>query len=696
MPYATGTTSTASGLFNAINTFLVSDCGWNLHDNIATASGIRNIYYSAGSSGQEHIYVGFEYGLKDYDANPGHYYWQNQEYPGAHFAHINTTVMQYWNASTNTATSEQTGRTGPWLLHLPSNNATTTLSLSLYYGSHRNNSLYPTSWTDSHATAYHTTQYGDVVSFGPLRYLYGTAQDGTETLRRYDFQYDVVTSLATGLGNGYRVLGATKADGSPCLYLIRVTGTIASPWRRRNLDGSTDTPLANPPAGGSTSYDKACMVWDGKNYIYMSGDEDLTTFYRYDISADSWSTMTALPAAPGTNNSGAYFAYIPKDSSVGIANSWTSDRIYFKRTTAVNTYYYTVNTNTWSASIGTGSTYAGGSGGYAASSLIWNGRDYIYGASNGYAGNYFRSLNLTSEVWTAIDNLPTAGGYYGGSLLVPDELQNQITIDTNGTTYWLFGDLDHLVCVTKDSDNIYRCSYVGIIDSFYSTQRVTTTALASAGTNVSISVSGVFDQLQLNQPLYIYSPSDGGYAESFNYSSSGVNTIVAGQLTHSYSAGSVIGVDPQPVVLLCNNYDAVFLLHGPDSPGVWTNTDNTWGMNLMQNLIPTTLPLLNSSLPGVRGHYQLWPITVGMFNSTVGGTMTPVNALNRFLQWDSQTPPNEARGQLIGMYCVPTKTAPSPVSEDEIQIGNNTFKVFKCDNLFNSNYWNVSIAVGPM
>jgi hypothetical protein len=104
--------------------------------------------------------------------------------------------------------------------------------------------------------------------------------------------------------------------------------------------------------------------------------------------------------------------------------------------------------------------------------------------------------------------------------------------------------------------------------------------------------------------------------------------------------------------------------------------------------------MVGPTLPGRRGHYQLWPITVGMWNSAVGRN-APTNSINRFLQHNSMTPPNEARGQLIGMYCVATQTAPNPVSEDEIRVGNDTYMVFKCANLFDSTYWNLSIAVGP-
>jgi hypothetical protein len=146
--------------------------------------------------------------------------------------------------------------------------------------------------------------------------------------------------------------------------------------------------------------------------------------------------------------------------------------------------------------------------------------------------------------------------------------------------------------------------------------------------------------------------------------------------------------------MLCNGFDAVFPVHTTDGPGAFGATNNNLGVNALQNLIPTIGQLTGASLPGRRGHYQLWPISIGMWNS-VTGTGVPYNTLQRISSWNNQTAPIEARGQLIGMYCVRSASAPDPVPEDEIKVGNDTYMVFKCANLFDSTYWNLSIAVGP-
>lgn len=683
MPYTTGVTATASGLLTAINSFLVSQCNWNLHDTVATGD---NVYFSTGSSGMERIYARLRTGIKDYNSSPDNHYWQNQEYPGARFQHINVSTMQHWDASSNTATAEQTGRIGPWLFHYPSSGSDSAFN-SVYYAPHKDGVSFP-AWQDSHQAFYTHYAFGSSsMHHGGTRHVWQTSNSGGEPLRRFDLVYRNQVDLAS-LGNNFKPCPGVKPDGTPCIYLIRTQTALTNPWRRRNIDGTGDTALANPPAGGGIAYDNASIVWDGKDYIYINQGEGSTGFYRYTISTDTWSTMATMPAASGTDHTGQCLAYIPKNSSVGVANGWANDRIYYKRATAVNTYYYDVGTNTWSASIGTGSTYSMSGGG---SSITWNGGTYIYGT----AGNVstFRALNLGTNVWTAIDSLVTFGSY-GDRLIIPDTLHNQITVDTNGSTYWLFGDVDRLIVITKDSVNIYRCYYVGIFDSYYPTQRVTTTGNVSAGTSVNITVSGQFDQFQLGQPLYIVDPSLNGKAQRFTYSSSGVNTIVAGSLNQTYTAGSIIGVDPQPVVMLANEWDAVFPLHTSDGPGAYNATNNNLSMSAMQNLIPTINQLAQSSLPGRRGHYQLWPISIGMWTSATG-TNVPYNTLQRISAWNSQIAPIEARGQLIGMYCIKSASAPDPVSEDEIRVGNDTYMVFKCANLFDSTYWNLNIAVGP-
>jgi hypothetical protein len=595
--------------------------------------------------------------------------------------------MQHWNAGTNTATAEQTGRIGPWLFFLPGSVSTDpTTTDTAYFAPHKYGNSFPV-WTDAQTNFYVFGSRGcSALYMGHNRFIYGTADLSSQSLVRSDWIYGNVDILVSSIGGNDRPCAGVKPDGTPCIYLVPTDAAKTSPWRRIDLDGTNNTALANPPAGGSTFYDMAGICWDGKDSIYMFQDEDLTGFYRYTISTDTWTTLAVLPGNSTAAACDNYITYIPKTSAVGIANSWTSDRIYYKRGTTVNTYYYTVNSDTWSASIGTGSTFATGS------NPVWAGGNYIY-AQGAFNAATFRALNLNTDVWSAIDTLPTTSTY-ASKTIITDSLQNQITVDTAGTTYWLFGDLDKFIAVTKDSSSIYRCFYAGILDSYYSTQRVTTTASASAGTNVSISVSGLFDQFELNQPLYIVDPSSGGKAQRFTYSSSGVNTIVAGSLNQTYTTGSVIGVDPQPVIMLCNNFDAVFPVHGTDGPGAYQATNNSHDFNVLQNLIPTSNSLVDATLPSRRGHYQLWPISVGMWTSQEN-VQSKTNSLQRMTGWNGNTSPLEARGQLSGMYCVKSATGPNPVSEDEIRIGTDTYIVFKCANLFDSTYWNLSLAIGP-
>lgn len=683
MPFRTGPVTTSSGLLSEINSFLVSECDWILHDDI---SGDEKVYSSIGSSGMERIYAHLSLNLKDRNCPPQIAYWQNQEFPGAHHQHINVRMSQYWNSSTHVGTSEHQGKTSPWLLYWPSN-ASGTTTLNSYFVSHRNSNTFP-AWITTHLPISSIAYGGQDGSYdGRSRFFYHTNQ-GTAVMRM-DLIYKNYSNLITSFGAGWRPMVGTTTTGVSCIYFLRGGGAIANPWVRYNIDGTGYTVLANPPAGGGIGYDHASLTSDGADFIYITQGETSTGFYQYQISTNTWTTKAVLPITGNTDYGQNNLVYIPKTSAVGIANSWTNDRIYWKtQNTGYNTiYYYSVGSDTWTSATQSGATWSVGAYGPW---LIWNGQDYLYGAAG--STSTFRAFHLGTGVWSAMDNLPEWGSY-GGSMNVLDAYQNSISVDTSGSTYWLFGNSDRLICVIKNADATYCIYYFGIIDSYYSTQRVITTATATAGTDIVISVSGLYDQLELGQPLYIIDPSSDGKAQRFNYTASGTNTITAGSLNQTYTAGSIIGIDPQPVVSLANNWDSVFVLHGPDGPGAYGATNNPANMNQMQNLVPTSL-LCDPSLPGRRGHYQLWPVSVAMWTS-IENSRNPVNALERFFSWNGQTAPKEARGQMIGMYCVKTATSPSPLSEDEIRVGADTYIVFKCTNLFDSSYIDLSLAIGP-
>jgi len=104
------------------------------------------------------------------------------------------------------------------------------------------------------------------------------------------------------------------------------------------------------------------------NALYLIGN-NLTTWYKFSVSGNSWTTITpALPAGAGA----------------GCHLQWTwgynTDRLYYFRGTATGAlYYFTLSTTTWSADIGyvpktetftTGTCYC-----YDASKRVYIGKD---------------------------------------------------------------------------------------------------------------------------------------------------------------------------------------------------------------------------------------------------------------------------------------------------------------------------------
>lgn len=117
-------------------------------------------------------------------------------------------------------------------------------------------------------------------------------------------------------------------------YYNTATNTWTSCAAPSGLSGQwgTDAYLSHPCTTYNTN--------GNDDYIYLIGNNS-TTWYRYSVSGNSWTTMSpALPAAAGA----------------GCALIWTwgynTDRLYYLRASGTNAlYYFTISTATWSSAI---------------------------------------------------------------------------------------------------------------------------------------------------------------------------------------------------------------------------------------------------------------------------------------------------------------------------------------------------------
>lgn len=125
-----------------------------------------------------------------------------------------------------------------------------------------------------------------------------------------------------------------------------VSGTGAGQVRTISANGATQLEVSvawatNPDA---TS---AYVIEGNDRFLYLTGN-GATTFYRYDISANTWSTLAARGTAPGTGMGAAWISGSP-------AAAWTNEsaivngrRIYsFRGGGGGSVDYYDIPSNTW-------------------------------------------------------------------------------------------------------------------------------------------------------------------------------------------------------------------------------------------------------------------------------------------------------------------------------------------------------------
>ena len=168
--------------------------------------------------------------------------------------------------------------------------------------------------------------------------VYALAGNNSNQFLRYDPADDTWTLLANAPGAVGRS-GTLSSDGQ-LLYALR-GGNTADFWR---YDPNTDAWTSLEPAplnlGGSgtspTLGGGAMAYYSGSMYV-LRGD-GTTTFWRYDISGDFWTTLTA---------GGAPMAQAPGPVSQGAAMVFRSVRFYTMLGNGRGFYRYNIAENDW-------------------------------------------------------------------------------------------------------------------------------------------------------------------------------------------------------------------------------------------------------------------------------------------------------------------------------------------------------------
>jgi len=172
------------------------------------------------------------------------------------------------------------------------------------------------------------------------------------------------------------------------MYVSQGGGTT---FYKYSISANSWTPLATIPASISWG---SMMIRNGSDdSIYMLQGGGGTGFFKYSISANSW---TALTVTPGAIDKGAYMLRNAGD-----------DNVYTMAGNGTGFYKYSVTANTWATM-----AVLPGSASYGAMMIRNGSEDYIYAALS--TGTGFYRFSISAGTWTSLTAMPTT--FYGGQI----------------------------------------------------------------------------------------------------------------------------------------------------------------------------------------------------------------------------------------------------------------------------------------
>ncbi|KSV17889.1 hypothetical protein CY91_03965 [Dehalococcoides mccartyi] len=245
--------------------------------------------------------------------------------------------------------------------------------------------------------------YGGSLRWDNGSYLFAF-QGGTTNAWRYNIDGNTwaltISQVKVGVTNYPVTTGGTYAsDGSRYQYAFQGGSNTFLRY-----DSTTDvwSILANAPG---TASDGSALVYvnQGTGYIYAFRGGNTTTFWRYDILANTWSTT--LAAAPFGVNNGASMVWTGGNDLFAVFGNSKA----FRR--------YNIPSDTWLKTNALGSNLPNSrSNILSGGCLAWDRNNYIYALNGGTIG--FQRYSISGNAWTNMANAPSAIGT-GGSLSYP-------------------------------------------------------------------------------------------------------------------------------------------------------------------------------------------------------------------------------------------------------------------------------------
>jgi hypothetical protein len=457
------------------------------------------------------------------------------------------------------------------------------------------------------------------------------------------------------------------------LVFVTNTGTtLANQWLRYDIEANTWSTMAAPTwtASGTTA---ACAVWDGADTIYVHHGNGTTEFAKYSISGNSWTNLTASPVArssafaPSSSGSNTNMVYLPN----GTVNGVTEDVIYMPlASTGTVIYRYDVTANAWRSTSGTGALTSQQTIS-SSFTLLWDRSDnkLIHHVGGTAPGQWFMSSPAVDpNVWTTVGSVQSAIRAYNGSVIVnhiPCKVRSHASQTTN---YWFLGDADAVTAVVKINTATphYYWMTFGRFSGSNRTDIMTATAPINPGGRVTVTVDDT-SKYAAGEPILLWNPTNGNIERALIFDITGATTFRA-NIAGTYPTGTRIGIDPTQWFAGGNGFALC-----PTDPMGFGN-DNESAQYVLEPL-PDARATKRSS-PGAGGLYQ--PVPISLFND------------------DETTAKYQTRGFIKNTFALSTGPYPALQSEEIVIINSKQYIFFEDTETKRYNVDTRGVLIGPI
>lgn len=667
MAYTTGTVLSLSECYDALISFMTAN-GWSLYDNIPISGSRDKILYSGGTDGKLNMYYRIS---SNVIGNPF-------KDPGdAHikFPYIFVRGYHNWNATSHSGSGEY-GVWGPmiWAGQQYSNSAQHVLYRFERGDGTLASPLNPTSY------AYTFTSNGCAVSHDGRRKMWSGNANGVQY---FDVTSPESRTFTAGAGNTQPNGVALVKDPTTDREYAFVMDAGNSNFYRFDVDSQTFSNVA-PPPWGLVSSGTSFMLWDGADFIYVMRGTATTSWAKYSISGNNWTSLAVTPvAAPahseGASTSNQRMVYVP-NSVTGIGE----DVIYAAiADTGTVIYRYDVTSNVWRTTAGTGALTSPFTWTSTSKYIFWDRQRYLYVWDSAIITNLsaWRSdLTTAPNTFSSLGVIDNAGRNFAGGASIINQITSKLRCsNVIPGKYFFHGDANSIRMIFRVGSNAgvgrYYWSYLGKYDTAYRPQIMGVTQAVSPGVRVTVNVdstSGFTD----GQGVLIANWSGSHFERANIYQISGSTAFLC-NVTSSFPSGTKVGVDPSQIMLAGDTHIGIAPI---DSGGYETDLEPAYyTIRSLQSVIS-----MAKHAPSTRDAYMPVPLSIYNDHDLYGGVSTGVTAKY------------ETLGTLKSVFTLLQTDFPGPQNEDILVFGSEQYIYFNVQECAINSTDTRGIVVGPI